>query len=144
MTTSENLARLMQLRDQANDSLFERLHAAKEVLADREWVNTHFLSDAEAKEHLRDIYFPQIAGMLSPAQLFELIERFPDRKVWEQYKFNLRVMLDLLKPEREPRIASSGPTKSELRDRVAELEVENAKLRAELAEVKADLRLAAA
>jgi len=134
-TTTKKLAALKQLCDVTGENLFERLKLADEVLSDREWVNISFISEAAARDHLAERYFPDIFGLVTTGELFQLIKAFPLKSNWEEHKYHVKAMLATIKDDsRQGRRKTEEPTKSELREKVSELELELANVRLALAE----------
>lgn len=147
MTTSARLARMLKLAQDGDESIYERVTLAQQVMADKRWVSETFLSDAEALEHLSNKYFNQLSGWITCGQLLAILDEFPDEQTWKAHRYNLRAMLDLLNDQREPATktkeetaaSSKGPSKEELRKENIDLKLLVANLRAEVAELKVEL-----
>lgn len=99
-TTQELLARLRDLTKSAGENYYERIQIADQLLSDRQWVESeHGGSDHKAAKTLEDVYFHDLCGLMGLWDLIHILRKYPQRKEWEKFKYNLRKMHESLKPE---------------------------------------------
>lgn len=148
MNTTQKLARLKELDKSDRDGIYERLKLANEVMLDTDWIEQSFHgSDIQAMDYLEVSFFSVLAGTYTLGAMLSMFRKYPDRESWSRYKYNINAMMIAMredeKESREPRQAVNWKKLyEELREEVTKLRVQNAELRAELAEAKSLARVA--
>ena len=134
MSWRDSMNRLRALSDQACGNVYERCAIAAKLLHDPDFVGDQFHGDGDkALLTLQAHYFKDTALRLE--ELLALYNRYPDESEWRRQKYDLRRMLALLRSSRSRRATCERATMAmvrALRERVATLEAENRRLRAEL------------
>lgn len=93
ITTIEKVNQLRTLMGQAGELHHQRIKLAKEIINDKEWVQTNFNGDDfRAAEVLEKEYFGDLCGAISFWRLLKIIDEFPDIEDWKKRKFNLTEM----------------------------------------------------
>lgn len=133
-TTTQKLARLKVLRDDAGANIYERCRLAAEVLADTDWIAAiHGGSLDAAEQAVQDEYFADLGGYVTLGTLTDIYRTFPDEAEWKARKYNLQVM----EAEWEEARAEEREVKPRVRPQYKVL-AEEAKERAEKAERQAE------
>lgn len=130
-TTSQKHAKLKTLSTQVKANIYEMLKLTDEILQDHEYVDSRggelaLMDEFEAKE------FSHFGGNPSLHTMLKAYRANPDKGLWEEYGYNLRVMIDLCTPEREKSDKERINWKArcaELENKIAALESENRTLR---------------
>lgn len=137
MTTTQRLAELKSLANQAKTNLFRRIQLAAEVLADADWIGrVHDGSDTKAQDVIQDEYFSELSEYLTLGTLLAIYRAFPDEAVWGKYKYNLAAM-ELLYQEQVKSSDEQKPAATRMH-----WKTEAAKLADQLKTVEADKRMA--
>lgn len=100
MNTKEKHVRLKSLGKQARDSLFERLRLTDEILRDHEYVD-QFGSEVRLIEIMEA---DEWSDFSTRPGLFALVKAYranPNKKTWEQYRFDWGAMIALATPDAE-------------------------------------------
>ena len=112
MTTTQKLAELKRLIKAAEANIYRRIELATEVLHDVEWIAaTHDGNEDLAIEALESDYFPDLAGFIPLGRLRQLYKAYA-KKVWAEYRFNLRAMETLYHRDHETVESENRPRKS--------------------------------
>lgn len=116
-STRKALNELRSRRHLAGREHYERLKLAKQILADRDWVDDPAGGGGNpdtALKRLEDDFFADICGQYSLCQLLEVLHHFPSFAAWEKHKFNFGKMfseyLQSLKPAPKPKKSAPAPT----------------------------------
>ena len=130
-TTSQKHAELKKLSEQTQRNIYDMLRLADEILQDHEYVD-QFGSEAELIEQMETTEFSHFGGQPSLGAMLRAYRFNPKRATWDEYSYNLRVMIDLATPEREPNTFERTNWKqrcAELEEQVKLLQSENKTLR---------------
>jgi len=99
-TTSQKHAQLKKLSQQARQHIFDMLRLTDEILSDHEYVDK-FGGEAQLIESIELEEFAHFGGQPSLSAMLKAYRANPKKSTWQEYQFNLRVMIDLATPERE-------------------------------------------
>lgn len=87
--TTQRLAQLKNLADQAAENLYERIKLASEVLEDLDWIAECFGgSDLKAMDTLQADYFRDLGGFITMGELIRMYKTLP-KHVWEECRYNV-------------------------------------------------------
>jgi len=131
VTTTRKHATLKTLSKRAKENIHEMLRLTTEILEDLAYVDEYGGQNVLLDE-LEENEFGHFGGNPSLRAMLKAYRLNPDKAVWQEHNFNIRVMIDLTKPERK---ASDEPRTNwkarcaELEERVRVLEAENKTLR---------------
>lgn len=91
--TTELVAKLRRMANEAGSALYERVCMAKDVLADNGWIAEVAEGDfGKAADLIEKDCFPEICTVLSIHDLLVLLKKFPERKQWQDAKWNLKLL----------------------------------------------------
>lgn len=126
--TVKKRERLKKLSADAKKSLYEMLKITDEIFRDKDYVDEHG-GESPLMLAIESDEFAHFGGTPSLAELLRAYRHNPEREVWEENRFNWRVMIDLAKPARE-----SGESLSRVnwKAKAKELEAENERLKSEV------------
>ena len=130
-TTSQKHAELKKLSQQTQRNIYDMLRLTDEILQDHEYVD-QFGSEAELIEQMEAVEFSHFGGQPSLGAMLRAYRLNPKRAIWEEYNYNLRVMIDLATPDRSPSTPARVNWKArceELEEQVKLLQSENKTLR---------------
>lgn len=99
-TTSQKHAQLKKLSGQARQHIYDMLRLTSEILEDHEYVDK-FGGEAQLIEAIEAEEFAHFGGQPSLASMLRAYRENPKKSTWQEYRFNLRVMIDLATPERD-------------------------------------------
>lgn len=105
-------ARLLQLRDHAGASHYQRVQVANRLLKNKEWVEALDGGGGnvdKALTRLEQEAFPDLCGSVGLCQLLDLLHNFPDVEVWKKNKFDFRKMWADWKAKQKPTPAKANP-----------------------------------
>jgi hypothetical protein len=115
MSSSQELyVKLVNLRTEAGERLYERLSIANKLLSDRAWVDDPAGGggdESRAIDRLEDTAFGDICGAVSLPEMLEILHRVPDKKTWAANKYNLKKMHAELRA-RETARGAERPTRN--------------------------------
>jgi len=135
-TTSQKHAALKKLSKQTQDNIFEMLTLANEILHDAEYVD-QFGGEADVIDAMELSEFSHFGGQPSLPSMLRAFRANPKKSTWQEYNFNLRVMIDLAEPERE----RGDVTRVNWKAKCATLEEELAEVREECSQLRGQVRL---
>lgn len=138
MNTKEKHVKLKQLGKQSRDSLFDRLRLTDEILRDHEYVD-QFGSEPRLVEIMEADEWSDFATRPGLPALLKAYRANPNKKTWEQYRFDWGAMIELARPEESEDRKPTTNWKSKFHDaevRIKELEAEIRGLREALAVTK--------
>lgn len=99
-TSSQKHADLKELSRKIKVNIFEMLKLTDELLRDPEYVD-QFGGEAQLIDTLETSEFSHFGGQPSLASMLRAYRANPKRATWQEYHFNLRVMIDLATPAKE-------------------------------------------
>lgn len=114
MSSNKLYVRLINLRNDSGNLLYERLKLARTLLADREWVEAAEHgggNESVAIDRLEAEAFADVCGAMSLPQMLEILRAVPQATVWKANKFNLRRMYAEMR-ERETPTPTPTPTQT--------------------------------
>ncbi len=157
MSPVQIFTKLVGMRNEAGSTLHERLKLAKQLLADRGWVDAVEHgggNESIALDRLEEECFGDVCGGMSLSQILEILEAVPQASAWKANKYNLRRMYaemkarqDKTKPKeakpesirdrRDVMIEDLKAKLTEARQRIHDLEGENRTLRSQVKRIQA-------
>lgn len=150
MNAMQMYAELIRLRNNAGEVLYKRLKIARDLLADREWVQSPEQGggdEAQAIDRLEEFCFAEVCGALSLSQMLEILREVPQQAAWKANKYNLRAMYAEMRARRvpaavlEPQHQQRGTNAQieQLKTKIQELMEENKQLRKDKKELQTRL-----
>jgi hypothetical protein len=124
--TRQNFIRLKELRDQAGNTLFERLRLATACLQDDDFVaeihrgDIFRAQDAIAGEFFPDMIGPSVAK-IDFAKMLSIYREFPEEQFWKDHKYNL-IAMEILYDEKRKQAADLEPKRSRRAATLKEIE----------------------
>ena len=95
-TTKRLLAELKTLRDSGDANIYQRIKVAESVIDDADWLNEFHDGDPTAAvASLEHEFFSMLGGSPTLGQLITAYKTFPDESAWKEYRYNVRIMVDL-------------------------------------------------
>ena len=158
MSTTKKRAELKRLAATAQQSIYDMLKLASEILADKNYVD-QFGGEAAVIEEMEAKEFAHFGGNPALATMLATYRKIPDQATWKEYHCNVVAMIELANP-REPRsagerigwkaraveleaeVASLTAMKQEQSKTIAELRARADELAAELGELRGRLSVA--
>ena len=111
LSTSQRLARLGDLINQAGINYYERIQHCYAILRDSVWIDAEFKGDEyAAAQMLGDKYLHDLSGAMTIWNLMQIYQRFPEIQDWQKAKYNLRVLYEACKPAPKPKVERRAVT----------------------------------
>jgi len=107
-TTSQKHAELKRLSKTVARNIYDMLRLADQVLQDNEYVD-RFGGEPQLIEAMENDEFLHFGGNPSLSSMLRAYRANPVLKTWQEYRFNIRAMIDLAEPEPEPRRKQVDP-----------------------------------
>lgn len=126
--STKKRAELKRLSAAAQANLFDMLKLAAEILQDCEYVD-QFGGEAQALDDMQSKEFSHFGGNPSLGSMLAAYRKNPDIKVWREYRFNIRAMIELANPKEEREV-----TRIDWKVMAKELEAEVASYKGQLAD----------
>ena len=99
-TTSQKHAELKKLSKQSQQNIYDMLRLTDEILNDAEYVD-QFGGEADLIDHMEAAEFSHFGGNPSLSEMLRAYRANPQKKVWTEYRYNVRALIELSLPERE-------------------------------------------
>jgi len=107
-TSSQKHAELKRLSRKAARNIYDMLRLADQILQDHEYVD-RFGGEPQLIEAMENDEFLHFGGNPSLPSMLRAFRANPLLKTWQEYRFNVRAMIDLAEPEPEPRRKQPDP-----------------------------------
>lgn len=139
--TSDLLKKLKAMHEQGGAALFERIGLAVEVWNDKDWLaDAYEGNEAVALKAMRTEYFSDLGSMISMIDLINIRVAFPDKEVWKANKWNLRVMLALLREQQDSAKDKKTLDRKSWKEEAEKLVEENESLKKKIMELVATIK----
>ncbi len=135
MTAKAKHVELKNLSKSVKTSIYDMLKLADEILSDAEYVALQGGEDTLI-DAMNDDEFAHFGSDPDLKTLLFAYRANPAKKVWLEYRCNVRAMIDLATPATETR--ESGP-RTNWRAKADGLEAENERLKAEVESLKTEV-----
>jgi len=99
-TTSQKHARLKVLGKAAAKNIYDMLRLADEILADHEYAD-RFGGEADLIAMLENEEFQHFGGNPKLSSMLRAFRANPKLATWEEYRFNIRAMIELSEPAKD-------------------------------------------
>ena len=96
-STSQKRADLKALGKQARENIYAMLKLADEILKDQDYVDQFHGGEIEVMQQMEADEFVHFGGDPSLAAMLKAYRENPGEDVWQEYRYNIRAMIDLAK-----------------------------------------------
>jgi len=99
-TTDQKHAQLKKISQQHRKNIYDMLRLANEILSDHDYVD-RFGGEADMIDMMEADEFAHFGGQPSLSAMLRAFRANPKKGTWQEYNFNLRVMIDLSEPQKD-------------------------------------------